>query len=119
MELYLLYLPFRHFNNFSCRYIGTVYGSIVTVTGSNKGIGYAIVRDLCGKFKGDVIATARDVGRGEAATARLNKEGCHSKFHQLDITDSKSISALAKYLKETYGGVDILVNNAAIFYQSG
>ncbi|XP_029640186.1 carbonyl reductase [NADPH] 3 [Octopus sinensis] len=90
---------------------------VAVVTGSNKGIGYAIVRNLCKKFKGDVIATARDVGRGEAAIAKLNEEGCHPKFHQLEITDSKSISALAKYLKETYGGVDILVNNAAILYQ--
>ncbi|XP_029640283.1 carbonyl reductase [NADPH] 1 [Octopus sinensis] len=90
---------------------------VAVVTGSNKGIGFAIVRALCKKFEGDVIATARDVGRGEAAIAELGKEGCQAKFHQLDITDTKSISAFANYLKETYGGLDILVNNAGIAYK--
>ncbi|XP_014770353.1 carbonyl reductase [NADPH] 1 isoform X2 [Octopus bimaculoides] len=90
---------------------------VAVVTGSNKGIGYAIVRALCKKFKGDVIATARDAGRGETAIAELSKEGCQAKFHQLDITDTKSISAFANYLKETYGGLDILVNNAGIAYK--
>ncbi|GAB1599739.1 carbonyl reductase [NADPH] 1-like [Argonauta hians] len=90
---------------------------VAVVTGSNKGIGYAIARALCKSFEGDVIATARDVDRGNASVAELAKEGCQVKFHQLDITDSKSISVFANYLKESYGGLDILVNNAGIAYK--
>jgi carbonyl reductase 1 len=41
------------------------------VTGGNKGIGYAIVKDLCTKFDGAVYLTARDVGRGEEAVKNL------------------------------------------------
>ncbi|XP_041359853.1 carbonyl reductase [NADPH] 1-like [Gigantopelta aegis] len=89
---------------------------IAVVTGSNKGIGFAIVRALCTQFDGDVILTARDEGRGQQAVTDLKKEGLSPKFHQLDITDHDSIVKLKSFLQSTYGGLDILVNNAGISY---
>lgn len=91
---------------------------IIVVTGSNKGIGYGIVRVLSKSFQGDVLATARNVARGEAAIAELKKEGHEAKFYPLDITDPESVANLAKYLKKEYGGLDILVNNAGIAYKN-
>ncbi len=44
----------------------------------------------------------------------LNKEGLKPNFHQLEIDNNESVVAFANYLKEKYGGLDILVNNAAI-----
>jgi len=90
---------------------------VAIVTGSNKGIGFAIVRALCKKFEGDVILTSRDEGRGQAAVAELKKEGLDPKFHQLDIDNSASIEKLRDFIKEQYGGIDILVNNAGIAYK--
>uniref|UniRef100_A0A1B6FR44 carbonyl reductase (NADPH) n=1 Tax=Cuerna arida TaxID=1464854 RepID=A0A1B6FR44_9HEMI len=90
---------------------------VAVVTGGNKGIGYGIVKGLCEKFKGVVYLTARDSGRGKAAVAELNKLGFKPEFHQLDITDKKSISTFAEYIKSKYGGIDVLVNNAAIAYK--
>lgn len=43
------------------------------VTGSNKGIGFAIVKGLCQEFEGDVILTARNADRGKAALKSLNE----------------------------------------------
>ena len=37
---------------------------VAVVTGSNKGIGFAIVRALCIKYEGDVFLTSRDEGKG-------------------------------------------------------
>ncbi|CAE1169938.1 CBR1 [Acanthosepion pharaonis] len=91
---------------------------VAVVTGSNKGIGYGIVRVLSKSFQGDVLATARNVARGEAAIAELKKEGHEAKFYPLDITDPESVANLAKYLKKEYGGLDILVNNAGIAYKN-
>lgn len=88
------------------------------VTGSNKGIGYAIVRGICKQFKGDVFLTARNEELGKKAVQSLNEEGLSPKFHQLDITDQASIERLRDFLKNTYGGVDILVNNAGIAYKN-
>lgn len=90
---------------------------IAVVTGGNKGIGYAIVKGLCEKFDGIVYLTARDVGRGKAAVEQLNKLSLKPEFHRLDIDDEESIKTFAKFLKEKHGGLDVLVNNAAIAFK--
>uniref|UniRef100_UPI003AAEC371 carbonyl reductase [NADPH] 1 n=1 Tax=Centroberyx gerrardi TaxID=166262 RepID=UPI003AAEC371 len=91
---------------------------VAVVTGSNKGIGLAIVKALCQKFEGDVYLTARDSGRGEEAVKSLASEGLKPMFHQLDINDLSSITAAAAYFKDKYGGVDVLVNNAGIAFKT-
>lgn len=87
---------------------------VALVTGSNKGIGLAIVWELCRQFSGDVVLTARDVVRGQAAVKQLEAEGLSPRFHQLDIDDLQSIRVLRDFLCKEYGGLDVLVNNAAI-----
>uniref|UniRef100_A0A1B6KVH8 carbonyl reductase (NADPH) n=1 Tax=Graphocephala atropunctata TaxID=36148 RepID=A0A1B6KVH8_9HEMI len=91
---------------------------VAVVTGSNKGIGFAIVQALCQKFKGVVYLTARDESRGKAAVAELNKLNLKPEFHQLDITCKKSIVKFADFIKIKHGGLDVLVNNAAIAYKN-
>nr|XP_002721308.2 carbonyl reductase [NADPH] 1 isoform X4 [Oryctolagus cuniculus] len=88
---------------------------VALVTGANKGVGFAIARDLCRLFSGDVVLTARDERRGRAAVQQLQAEGLSPRFHQLDITDLQSIRALRDFLRREYGGLDVLVNNAGIY----
>lgn len=90
---------------------------VAVVTGSNKGIGFAIVRALCKQFNGDVYLTSRDEGRGKNAVKELEAEGLKLKFHLLDISDRKSVDALKEYFVNTYGGVDVFVHNAAIAFK--
>ena len=90
---------------------------VAIVTGSNKGIGFAIVRALCKKFQGDVYLTSRDEGRGQAAVETLRKEGLEPKFHVLDIGNEETIVKLRDFMKEKYGGIDVLVNNAGIAFK--
>lgn len=90
---------------------------VAVVTGSNKGVGLAIVRALCKQFPGDVYLTSRDASRGQAAVAQLQQEGLRPLFHQLDIDDLQSIRALRDFLKEKYGGLNVLVNNAGIAFK--
>jgi hypothetical protein len=54
---------------------------------------------------------------GQQAAAMLQREGCNVTFVQLDINDSKSIRDFATAVKASYGGLDILVNNAAIAFK--
>jgi len=91
---------------------------VAVVTGSNKGIGFAIVQGLCKQFQGHVYLTARNESLGKAAVAELEKEGLHPKFHQLDIEDVQSVAKLAEFLKKTYGGLDLLVNNAGFAFKA-
>ncbi|XP_004842401.1 carbonyl reductase [NADPH] 1-like [Heterocephalus glaber] len=92
---------------------------VALVTGANKGIGFAITRDLCRRFSGDVVLTARDEARGRSAVQQLQAEGLSPRFHQLDIDDLQSIRAVRDFLRKEYGGLDVLVNNAGIAFQRG
>ena len=89
---------------------------VAVVTGANKGIGFAIVRGLCKRYDGAVYLTSRDIGRGKQAVADLEKEGLSPKYHQLDVTDQKSLETFRDYIKKKYEGIDILVNNAGIAF---
>jgi NAD(P)-dependent dehydrogenase (short-subunit alcohol dehydrogenase family) len=51
----------------------TKMSKVAVVTGSNKGIGLAIVKGLVGKFDGDIYLTARSEERGLAAVEQLKK----------------------------------------------
>ncbi|VTJ75001.1 Hypothetical predicted protein [Marmota monax] len=90
---------------------------VALVTGGNKGIGFAIVRDLCRQFSGDVVLTARNEARGRAAVQQLQAEGLSPLFHQLDIDDPQSILILRDFLRKEYRGLDVLVNNAGIAFK--
>lgn len=91
---------------------------IAVVTGANKGIGFGIMKELCTKFDGLVYLTARDEGRGQEAVKALSELGLSARFHQLDVDNQASIAKFADYIKNTYGGFDVLVNNAAIAYKN-
>jgi NAD(P)-dependent dehydrogenase (short-subunit alcohol dehydrogenase family) len=82
------------------------------VTGANKGIGYEIAAGLA-RLGFRVGVGARDAGRRDDAVAKLRAEG-HDVFGvPLDVTDDLSVAAAAAQLEEQ-GGLDVLVNNAAI-----
>ena len=82
------------------------------VTGANKGIGYEIAAGLA-RLGFRVGVGARDAGRREEAVAALRAAG-HDVFGvPLDVTDDASVAAAAAQL-EAEGGLDVLVNNAAV-----
>ncbi|KAM6584856.1 hypothetical protein CsatB_011858 [Cannabis sativa] len=85
------------------------------VTGSNKGIGFGTVKELTSNGI-VVVLTARDEKRGLEAVEKLAEAGLSQLvvFHQLDVTDPSSISALTDFVKTKFGKLDILVNNAGL-----
>jgi len=91
---------------------------VAIVTGSNKGIGFAIVRGLCKSFDGDVYLTSRDESRGKEAVKKLQEEGLNPKYHQLDIDDITTIHRLRDTMTSQYGGIDVLVNNVGIAFKN-
>lgn len=88
------------------------------VTGSNKGIGFAIAQ-LFAEQGISVIIAARNADLGNSAVANLKKAvpDATATFCQLDITDAASISSCAEHVKQNFGKLDILVNNAGIAYK--
>ena len=93
---------------------------IVLVTGANRSIGREVARQLA--IRGDtVVLTARDRAKAERAAAELAADGAVDPAplaRRLDVTDVDSIQRLAGDLAERYGRLDVLVNNAAVLYDT-
>ncbi|KAK8961870.1 Salutaridine reductase [Platanthera guangdongensis] len=82
------------------------------VTGANKGIGLAFVRQLA-ELGVTVVLTSRDVARGTAAVRSLDSAGLSNiLFYKLDVSDPLSAASLAGFISDRFGKLDILVNNA-------
>jgi NAD(P)-dependent dehydrogenase (short-subunit alcohol dehydrogenase family) len=88
-------------------------GPVVVVTGGNRGIGFEICRQMAARGA-RVVLTARKPAAGAAAIKKLAALKLAVGFHPLDVTDARSIVALRDFLKETYGRIDVLINNAGI-----
>ncbi|KAA8542042.1 hypothetical protein F0562_023194 [Nyssa sinensis] len=92
--------------------------TIAVVTGANRGIGFEIAHQLAVHGL-TVIVTSRDTGVGEEATKVLQEGGLNVFCHQLDIVDPSSINVFVEWVQQNYGGIDILVNNAAVNFNLG
>lgn len=65
-------------------------------------------------FNNFLTLIARSADLGKKAVEELKKEGLTPIFHQLEINNKESVKKFAEYISHKYGGLDILVNNAAI-----
>jgi NAD(P)-dependent dehydrogenase (short-subunit alcohol dehydrogenase family) len=83
------------------------------VTGAYKGLGLEFCRQL-GKQGYKVILTARDVEKAEEAARNLHGEGIVVYPKALEVTDETQIASLAAWAGETFGSLDLVVNNAGI-----
>jgi NAD(P)-dependent dehydrogenase (short-subunit alcohol dehydrogenase family) len=91
---------------------------VAVVTGANRGIGLEVTRQLAGR--GDtVILGTRDLSRGEQALASLGPLAGTVLVRPLDVTSATDAGRLAAELAGRFGRVDVLINNAAIHYDTG
>ncbi|KAK3158572.1 hypothetical protein QOZ80_2AG0138920 [Eleusine coracana subsp. coracana] len=88
---------------------------VALVTGGNRGMRLEICRQLASSGL-TVVLTARNEKRGAEAVDTLRGFGLPDVvFHRLEITDPASAARLADFVKNKFGKLDVLVNNAAIF----
>ena len=115
----------------------TSYSRVAAVTGANKGVGFAIVRQLALQYPKSafntgpllIYLTARNEQRGKQALDAINNDSqlkqakalradgglSDVKYLPLDIDSQDSIKAFASKLKENHpDGIDFLINNAGI-----
>jgi NAD(P)-dependent dehydrogenase (short-subunit alcohol dehydrogenase family) len=94
-------------------------GKVALVTGVGGrpgGIGEAYAGAL-GVFGASVVAADLSAEGAEAAAGRLREQGIEAIGVQVDISDPASVAAMAARAQEAFGGVDILVNNAALMLE--
>ena len=83
---------------------------VALVTGANQGVGLQVAKELVASGV-MVLAGSRNLERGEAAAKEI---GPGAIALQLDVTDRTSIAAAAERIRQEFGRLDVLVNNAAI-----
>lgn len=91
---------------------------VALVTGANRGMGLETCRALAQRGY-QVILTSRDQQLGQQATQPFMQQGLSVTSFALDVTNEGSIQHLQRVLEERFGGVDVLVNNAAIYPDKG
>lgn len=83
---------------------------VALITGANQGIGLQIAKDLAGHGF-TVLVGSRNLERGEAAAREV---GADAFALQLDVTDQASIASAAERVRNDFGRLDVLIQNAAI-----
>ena len=83
---------------------------VALITGANQGIGLQIAKDLAA-HDFTVLIGSRNIENGQAAAKSI---GANAHAVQLDVTDAGSIQAAAERIRQEFGRLDVLVNNAGI-----
>jgi NAD(P)-dependent dehydrogenase (short-subunit alcohol dehydrogenase family) len=86
---------------------------VALVTGANKGIGRQTAEELARRGL-VVLLGSRDQRRGDAAAAELAGRGVEVRPVALDVTDPEEVHAAADLVRDEYGRLDVLINNAGI-----
>ncbi len=86
---------------------------VALVTGGGSGIGAATSLRLAREGASVVVADVNEEG-GRDAVQQIESAGGKAAFVRADVTDPKDAEAMVAFAKETYGGLDILHNNAGI-----
>jgi NAD(P)-dependent dehydrogenase (short-subunit alcohol dehydrogenase family) len=90
-------------------------GRVALVTGAYRGIGLEVSRQLARRGF-TVVLTARDVRKAAAAADDLKGQGLEAVAAALDVSDARSVEECVRFVKERFGRLDVLINNAAILY---
>ena len=94
-----------------------VKNKVVMITGSAHGIGYEIGEHFAEKGAKVVLSDINEEGV-KASAEELKKLGFETIGIKADVTSETDLQNLVKVTKDTYGSVDILINNAGLQHVS-
>ena len=84
------------------------------VTGASRGIGAAIARKLAADGMRVILNYCGSEEKALAVKAEIEAAGGEAAVWQCDVADAAQCEAMVKDVMETYGSIDVLVNNAGI-----
>lgn len=86
---------------------------VAVITGAGKGLGFEWCRQLAASGY-EVVLTARSFEQARLAANQLNEQKLRVYPRQLDVTSESDLLALRRWISDTFGRIDLLVNNAGI-----
>ncbi len=86
---------------------------VAIVTGAGRNIGESIVKLFAGEGA-RIVVVDMDEASGQAVTDDLKQAGHEALYVKADVSDEDSVKAIVKSAVDTFGRIDILVNNVAI-----
>ncbi len=87
---------------------------IALVTGASRGIGRAIAAELARAGYAVCINYREREDKAQELAKLLTAEGCEVMIWQADVSDRKAVNEMVAKIKETWGPVSLLVNNAGV-----
>ncbi len=93
--------------------VGQLNGKVAVITGSSRGLGYGIA-ELFAKEGAAVVLSARSQRTLDEAVNALTAQGYQASGFVCDVGQLEQVQALAAHAVETFGKVDIWVNNAGV-----
>jgi NADP-dependent 3-hydroxy acid dehydrogenase YdfG len=92
-------------------------GKVVVITGASSGLGEATARLLSAQGAA-VVLGARRVDRIQALANELTASGGKALAVETDVTQRDQVQRLVDAAVETYGRIDVIINNAGLMPQS-
>lgn len=89
-------------------------GRVAIVTGATRGIGRAIALEIARRGADVAFNYARSSAPAEELKSEIEKLGVRALSFQCDVANTESAAEMVKQVKEAFGRVDLLVNNAGI-----
>ncbi|MCF2488911.1 SDR family NAD(P)-dependent oxidoreductase [Dyadobacter sp. CY347] len=88
-------------------------GKVAVITGGSKGLGLAMAAGLA-SAGADIVLVNRNASDGEKSAEELRPFGTRIHSFAADITSLEQTEAMVKFVVETFGKIDILINSAGI-----
>ena len=90
---------------------------VALITGSSRGIGRAVAAKLAGDGYAVCINYIERQDKAEEHVKALTAAGCDAMCFQADVADADAVDAMVKAVRERFGHISLLVNNAGIARQ--
>lgn len=93
--------------------VSNIQNKVVVITGASSGLGEATARHLA-SLGASVVLGARRIDKLEAIAADIRSAGGQAAVQATDVTCPDEVKALVKLAQDSFGKVDVVINNAGL-----